>query len=284
MFRRSVVFLILWAGLSCNAARAGVVTFWYLGAPGEISNTAAAPADRIRVNTGFLKIDTSFFVGGLANRQLYCNWRQGRCDSFDEATGAAVVDYGFDLGTGSYDTGYTIDFDGFGNISTWRFTTVVHVTGAGGQIYGLGGGSGQRARYVGENYVQYSDTFEHANVQARSFLTGLGYVEGTPDYQALYCGSWADQACSIHGDAAPAWATDYAASAGGRWFTDRGVYDAALAMARDATGTAGSSPRSYYDIAAPAPVPVPLPLVLLATGIAAIAGIGRLRSGKAGSA
>lgn len=269
--------IVLGASVAGISVRAEVMQFYYLGAPAEVSNTAVNPADRMGVNTGYLTIDTASFGGDLAGKQLYCDWKRGRCDSQDEVTGARVVDYGFSLWTGGFDSAYTIDFDAAGEIEKWRFKTSAGIGGSGGQVYSIGGGATRRASYIGEKYHQYADSHEYADAKARTFLTDLGYVEGTPEYQAQYCGIWAGQTCTGWGGAAPAWATDFSTGAGGRWFSDKTEYDLALVGLGGAA--AGGYPRSYYDISAPAPVPVPLPLALLGMGIVGLIGFGR--SGRA---
>ena len=268
--KRSVVLSAVAAAGAASATPAGMaaaatMTYYYVGAPARVSNVWN-PEARPVINTGQVTIDRSKLPAGfeLADATIsYTPYGDDPPEFFD------AVQWDFALGKGSEEASFRLQFDAASEVADWRFDSAVNHTFTEMTLFEVG--------RLGEKYYTTSED-PNASNWISDYLKGLGYAEGTAEYQSLFCGSWAgpDQHCDDLGQAAPAWNQVFRTDTGGQWFKDD-----PLAFARQVainTGLAAlDPPRSYFDIP-PAPTPVPLPAPPALLGVALL-GL-RLLGGK----
>ncbi len=258
------------SAMPSGKAAAGTATYYYVGAPALVSNVRN-PEERPVINTGTVTIDRSKLPAGfdLANATIsYTPYADDPPEFFE------AVKWDFALGMGSEEASFRLRFDAASEITDWGFDSAVNHTFTEMTLFDIG--------RLGEKYYNTYEDYNAANWMS-AYLKGLGYAEGTADYQSLYCGSWAgpDQHCDDLGQAAPAWNQVFRTDSGGQWFKDDPT-----AFARQVeinTGLAAlNPPKSYFDIP-PAPTPVPLPAPLALIGVAML-GLRRLGGkGKPGA-
>ena len=263
------------AGAAPVASVAATVTYQYLGATARVSN-AADPADRAGFNTGWLTIDRALLSGGgsLADRTI--SYRPYE-DDYDSSAGA--VTFGFAQGTGSEEVAFTLTFDAEENLASWRFDSFFMLTPSDWQHFSLG--------RTGEFYHHYEDDGLAAQRRATAFLAGLGLSEGSPEYDAQYCGAWAGAGfdCAEWGGPSEAWSAAFIALEGGSWFRDDpDGYAAALIEAQFAARA--NPPASYHDLRldTPSAVPLPAPFLLMGSALAGLALLRRRGSGRRSAA
>ncbi len=250
--------------LAGTTVEAETLHYYYVSGPAYVANQKD-PADRVLLNTGYLKIDRSKLPDGpsLANRTIEYDWFFG---PYDDPALSAVAGFDFSQGQGLAEN-FFISFDENENLTSWSFSNY-RLGGMDYNFVSFRTGGDLNSNFPGMIPLEYWT--------AHQVLGSLGYRQGTKAYEDLFCGSWAglDSAvCREIGEPSPAWDANFMTS-GGQWFTN--PLDFASEIERVTKLALADPPRSYHDIA---PIPVPAPLGLLVVGVGAIAFVRRRARG-----
>lgn len=248
---RVAAVAVAWAFVA-EGPEAAVVTYLYAGAPYTISNYTKE--DRPLFTLGHLTLDLDKVPGGSARGlTIEATWdwspETGEFRHFPEY----VLDYGM------YNSRQTFDgmdyypmysymyFDDDGQLTEWdRYTFESY-----GNYSSVNFGGMSREDLPTEPYLG-------ARFEFVDHLISLGYVEGTPEFQA-----WMDEDIDRSRFDAPA----------GKWLADPVAF--AREVQRNTLLALQNPARSIYDIPpatpGPTPVPIPAPLALMLGGVAALA-------------